>query len=60
MSQLLTVREVAEYLRVNPETVYRMVPRKELKALKINGRSKQPTLRFDRDALSKWIDRNST
>jgi len=36
--QLMTVREVAEYLSVHPRTVLRLIERGELKASKIASR----------------------
>jgi excisionase family DNA binding protein len=37
MGKVLTVREIAERLKVCDETVYRMIREKELKAVKIRG-----------------------
>lgn len=37
MEQLLTVREVAEYLKIDDSNVRRMVKRGELKAVRIGG-----------------------
>ena len=46
---ILTVAEVARYLRVHPSTIYRLVKRKDLPAFKV-GRD----WRFDFRKLSEW------
>jgi excisionase family DNA binding protein len=50
MEELLTVEEVASYLRVSRSTVYRLVIRKELLAYKIAHK-----WMFDRDDLKTFI-----
>jgi excisionase family DNA binding protein len=50
MDELLTVEEVASYLRVSRSTVYRLVNRKELLAYKIAHR-----WMFDREDLRAFI-----
>jgi len=52
MTQMLTVREVAERLRVSPATVYRWVRRGKLEALRIGG-----TTRIEEEALSEFIEK---
>ena len=47
----MTVQEVAEYLNVDPKTVYRMVNRGELPGFKVSG-----TWRFRREDIDQWID----
>lgn len=47
----MTVQEVAEYLNVDPKTVYRMVNRGELPGFKVSG-----TWRFRREDIDRWID----
>lgn len=49
-AEIMTVAEVAEYLRMNPQTVYRRAERGDLPAIRI-GR----TLRFKRDLLDEWL-----
>lgn len=49
-SEILTVSEVAEYLRVNPQTIYRKAKAGEMPTVRI-GRA----IRFRRDALEAWI-----
>ena len=48
----MTVQEVAEYLNVDPKTVYRLVNRGELPGFKVGG-----SWRFQKDDLDDWIVR---
>ncbi|HXV83571.1 MAG TPA: helix-turn-helix domain-containing protein [Candidatus Binatia bacterium] len=48
----LTTREVAEYLRVNPYTVYRLVAQRKLPAFKVGSQ-----WRFKRTVLDHWLKR---
>ena len=50
LSDVMTVSEVAVYLRVNPQTVYRKAKAGELPALRI-GRA----IRFRRTELDEWM-----
>jgi len=52
MPDLLTAREVAAYLRLNPATVYRLAQAGEIPAVKV-GR----VWRFSRALLDEWLDR---
>lgn len=47
---MLKVKEVAEELRVHPQTVYRWIYAKKLKALKIDG-----ILRVEEEALKEFM-----
>ena len=49
-SDVMTVSEVAEYLRVNPQTVYRKTKTGQLPAVRI-GRA----IRFRRVELDEWL-----
>lgn len=49
-NDVMTVSEVAEYLRVNPQTVYRKAKAGELPAVRI-GRA----IRFRRSELEEWL-----
>ena len=51
VSEVMTVSEVAQYLRVNPQTVYRKAKAGELPALRI-GRA----IRFRKSELDAWLD----
>ena len=48
--QIMTVREVAECLKVHTSTVYRLIRERQLPAFKIGS-----DYRFDQDAIEKWI-----
>lgn len=50
LSDVMTVTEVAEYLRVNPQTVYRKAKAGELPAVRI-GRA----IRFRKAELDEWM-----
>jgi len=47
---LLNVKEMSAYLNCHQSTVYRMLKRREMPALKIGDE-----WRFDPDAIKKWI-----
>ena len=51
MDQLLTLQEVAEYLKVSAKTVRRLVDRRGLPHIRF-GR----VLRFDRGDLFRWLE----
>ncbi len=48
-ASILTLENVAEYLRVHPSTIYRMLKRKQLPAFKI-GRD----WRFNVESIDRW------
>ncbi len=51
MDKLLTVDEVAEYLRLNRETVLRKARKGEIPAIKMGYRS----YRFQRNQIDEWL-----
>ncbi len=51
---ILTLQQVAKYLKVDERTVYRMVKSKQLPAFKVRNQ-----WRFKKDAIDKWIEANS-
>ena len=53
LSDVMTVTEVAEYLRVNPQTVYRKAKAGELPAVRI-GRA----IRFRKAELDEWMKKD--
>lgn len=55
MIELLTTKEIAQYLRLRPETVLRKVRQGEIPAMKVGGR-----FRFDREQIDAWLRYNST
>ena len=55
MTELLTTREVANYLKLRPETVLRGVKKGEIPAIKVGGH-----FRFDKKQIDEWLFNNST
>ena len=47
---ILTIKEVAEYLKVNERTVYRLAGAKKIPAFKVGG-----TWRFVQSDIDQWI-----
>ena len=47
---ILTIREVAEYLKVTEKTVYGLVQRRQIPGFKVGGQ-----WRFRREDLDSWI-----
>ena len=52
---VMTVKEVAEYLRVNQRTVYRLAVERKLPGFKVGA-----TWRFKRSDIDGWIAAQST
>ena len=53
MEKLFTLYELAVYLRLNKFTVYRMVERKELPAIKVANQ-----WRFKEKDIDRWLEDN--
>lgn len=51
MQAVMTVKELADYLRLNELTIYKKVRLGEIPAVKV-GRA----LRFKRDVIDKWLE----
>lgn len=51
---ILTVREVADYLKVTERTLYRLVQDRKLPAFKVGN-----SWRFRRQDLERWISKQS-
>jgi excisionase family DNA binding protein len=51
---LLSTAQVAEYLKVDKFTVYRLVTQKNIPAFKVGNQ-----WRFDRDMIDAWLLKNS-
>lgn len=49
--EILTLEEVAAYLKAGKRTVYRLAQQGDIPAFKLGG-----TWRFRRDELDRWID----
>lgn len=52
---IMTIKEVAEYLKVNERTVYRLAGAKRIPAFKVGG-----TWRFLRSDIDQWIKSQTT
>lgn len=52
-SEVLTVKEIAEYLKMNPITIYRLANAGRIPAFKVGG-----DWRFKRNSIEKWIEDN--
>jgi len=50
MVTIMTVEEVAEFLRVHPSTVYRLLKRHSIPAFKMGS-----DWRFNRESIEKWV-----
>ena len=51
---ILTIKQVAEYLKVTERTIYRLAAAKKIPAFKVGG-----TWRFSRADIDNWIKRQS-
>lgn len=51
---ILTIKEVAEFLKVNERTVYRLAGAKKIPAFKVGG-----SWRFSRADIDSWIKQQS-
>ncbi len=49
MARVLTLEEVASYLRVHPSTIYRLLKKKQLPAFKVGS-----DWRFNLESIDKW------
>jgi len=54
MAELMTVKEVADYLRVTEKTIYRLLRRGSIPATKIGHQ-----WRFDKILIDEWLQRSS-
>jgi excisionase family DNA binding protein len=54
MAKLMTVSEVADYLRVTKKTIYRLLMRGKIPATKVGNQ-----WRFAQGAIDRWLQRNS-
>ena len=49
MARVMTLEEVAGYLRVHPSTIYRLLKKKKLPAFKVGS-----DWRFNLESIDKW------
>lgn len=54
MRELLTLEEVASYLRVTGKTIYRLLKRGAVPAIKVGHQ-----WRFDKESIDEWLHQNS-
>jgi excisionase family DNA binding protein len=52
---LMTLDEVANYLRLSKKTVYRLIQRHDIPAVRVSGQ-----WRFDRNTIDEWLRNKST
>ena len=55
MKILLTVEELAKYLKIKPDTIYKKVRKGELPAIKLGK-----LVRFQKDLIDQWISEQAT
>ena len=53
--EILTIKQVADYLKVTDRTIYRLAAAKKIPAFKVGG-----TWRFSRADIDSWIKRQSS
>ena len=49
LPRVLTIREVAEFLRVHPSTVYRLLKHRQIPAFRVGS-----DYRFSREEIDQW------
>ncbi|MEH8176244.1 helix-turn-helix domain-containing protein [Aeromonas veronii] len=52
--EILTLRQVAEFLKVTDRTIYRLAAAKKIPALKVGG-----TWRFSKAEIAEWIQQQT-
>jgi excisionase family DNA binding protein len=55
MDKVLTLEEVADYLKVHPSTVYRLVKKSQIPAFKIGS-----DWRFNQESVDRWMKARET
>lgn len=53
MTDIVTIKEVATYLKINEKTIYKLAKEKRIPAFKIGG-----NWRFKKTAIDEWIKKN--
>lgn len=53
-SEILTLKQVADYLKVTQRTIYRLAAAKQIPAFKVGG-----TWRFSQADIEQWIQQQS-
>lgn len=52
--EILTIKQVADYLKVTERTIYRLAAAKKIPAFKVGG-----TWRFSKTEINQWIQQQS-
>ena len=55
MTTVLTVEEAAEFLKVHPSTIYRLLKSRTIPAFKIGS-----DWRFNQESIQRWIEERET
>jgi excisionase family DNA binding protein len=55
MTRLLTVKQAAEHLQVHPQTVYKLISRRQLDSVRLGPRSR----RVPQEALEAYTERRA-
>lgn len=53
--EIITIKQVADYLKVTERTIYRLAAAKKIPAFKVGG-----TWRFSRAEIDQWIKRQTS
>ena len=53
-NEIMTVRQLAEYLRSHPSTIYRLLKNREIPVFRLGG-----NWRFDRAVIDQWIKKTT-
>ena len=48
--EIMTIKEIAKYLKINEKTIYNLIKKKEIPAFKVGG-----NWRFKKSLIDKWI-----
>ena len=54
-NEILTIKQVADYLKVNARTIYKLACEEKIPAFKVGG-----SWRFQHNAIERWIEQQST
>ncbi len=54
MKEVMTVKQVAQYLQMDDHTVYKLARSSEIPSMKISGQ-----WRFKKSVIDKWLEKNS-
>jgi excisionase family DNA binding protein len=52
--RVFTVKEIADYLRIHPTTVYRMLKARKIPAFRVGS-----DWRFNLESINRWVEENS-